>query len=318
MNDRHPDFAQERTYNFRCVKTGMRLDLFIVEELKDLSRSMVQKLVREELVEVNEKTCSDKNYRLRYGDCVSVKLPPPKEAQPGPEPITLDVLFEDADLLVVNKPRGMVVHPAPGHAGGTMVNALLHHCRDLSGIGGVLRPGIVHRLDKNTSGLLLVAKNDYTHHALSAQLKSRKMTRVYLALVRGRVKPLRGLIDLPIGRHPRDRKKMAVLAGGREAVTEYRVLKHYERYSLLELKLKTGRTHQIRVHLAHIGYPVAGDPDYAGGAFPGLPPELIVPQALHARTLKFLHPRSGREMEFSAPLPLLFRQGLQLLAGGER
>jgi len=197
----------------------------------------------------------------------------------------------------------MVVHPAPGHSRGTLVNALLNHCDDLSGIGGIRRPGIVHRLDKDTSGLLIVAKNDLAHRRLSAQLKARVINREYIALVNGLVRPAHGRIEAPVGRHPVHRKKMAVVESGREAVTRYRTIKTYHRYSLLQLQLETGRTHQIRVHLSYLGYPVVGDLLYAGNLSGGLPAELVFPQALHARRISFTHPVSGIKMSFSTPLP---------------
>lgn len=295
---------------------GWRLDLYLAENAFELSRSRVQRLIEENMVLVNGEPCGDKNYRLQSGDHISVTIPEPVKAKVEPEEIRLDIVFEDGDLLVINKPRGMVVHPAPGHARGTLVNALLSHCHDLSGIGGVMRPGIVHRLDKDTSGLLIVAKNDFTHRSLSAQLKARKLHREYIALVFGQIKPEIGRIEAPIGRHPRHRKKMAVISGGRAAVTRYRVIKYFERYSLLKLKLETGRTHQIRVHLAHLGYPVVGDPTYTRGGTGDLPSELVRPQALHARRISFTHPRSGKSLEFSAPLPEAFKKTLFWLKSG--
>lgn len=285
---------------------GRRLDHYLAETRTELSRSRIQKLIEAGLVAVNKEPCTDKNYRLQPGDEIAVNVPEPVKSSIGPEQIPLDIIYEDKDLLVVNKPRGMVVHPAPGHAQGTLVNALLNHCSDLSGVGGVARPGIVHRLDKDTSGLLIVAKNDFAHHSLSAQLKSRKLRREYLALVFGLVKPKQGRIEAPVGRHPRHRKKMAVTAGGRTAVTHYRVIKYYDHHSLLRLKLETGRTHQIRVHLAHIGYPVVGDPVYSRSGSGDLPPHLAQPQALHALSLSFSHPRSGNVLKFSSPLPEAF------------
>ncbi len=287
-----------------------RLDQFLAERLAALSRSRIQKLVEAGLVQINRLPCTDKNYRLGAGDLVEVTIPPPEKASVEPEKINLDIIYEDKDLLVVNKPRGMVVHPAPGHFTGTLVNALLNHCGDLSGIGGVMRPGIVHRLDKDTSGLLVVAKNDFAHQILSGQLKTRELNREYLALVSGRVKPLIGRIEAPVARHPRHRKKMAVMAGGRKAVTRYRVLKYHGRYSLLQLNLETGRTHQIRVHLAYLGYPVVGDLTYAKGTWSDLPAGLTEPHALHARRIKFIHPRTGEALEFYAPLPAEFKKGL--------
>ena len=293
--------------------TGRRLDLFLSQQVAGLSRNRIQKLIDTGMVLINRDLCSDKNYRLQSGDKISVTVPEPVETVVEPEEILLDVVYEDEDLVVINKPRGMVVHPAPGHARGTLVNALLSHCRDLSGIGGVMRPGIVHRLDKDTSGLLIIAKNDLTHQSLSAQLKTRKLHREYITLVCGLVKPENGRIEAPIGRDPRHRKKMAVVAGGRESVTRYRVLKYYKRYTLLELKLETGRTHQIRVHLANIGYPVVGDTTYGPGSYGDLPAELAASQALHARRIAFTHPRSGETLEFSTPLPAVFKKTLHWL-----
>lgn len=292
---------------------GMRIDLFLSGQSDQLTRSQVQKLVEKNLVTVNSEACADKNYRIRAGDQIVISQAAPEKLAARPEEIELDIIFEDQDLLVINKKRGMVVHPAPGHQDGTMVNALLGHCTDLSGIGGVIRPGIVHRLDKDTSGLLIVAKNDFAHNALAGQLQARTLKRVYFALVCGRVVPQRGRIEAPVGRHLKHRKKMAVIAGGRDAVTRYRVVKHYKRYSLLKLKLETGRTHQIRVHLAHIGFPVVGDPLYGPGSHGDLPGDLASPQALHARALSFEHPRTGVKMTFSAPLPDAFRKLLHWL-----
>lgn len=289
---------------------GQRLDSLLSGLHQDMSRSRIQKLIRDEMVSIQGEVCTDKNYRLQAGETIKLIVPLPEAAGPEPENIQLDIIFEDGDLLVINKPRGMVVHPAPGHSGGTLVNALLGYCKDLSGIGGVARPGIVHRLDKDTSGLLIVAKNDLAHNSLSAQLKRRKLTREYIALTYGIVKPEKGRIEAPIGRHPRHRKKMAVVMGGREAITRYTVLKHYDNFSLLRVKLETGRTHQIRVHLAYIGYPIVGDPAYTGGGRGGLPDDLVSPQALHAYRLTFTHPRSGETIRVSAPLPPEFRAAL--------
>ncbi len=294
-------------------QAGKRLDLYLSENIEGLSRTRLQKLIEAGQILVNGAPCIDNNYRVQENDEINISVPPPEKATVEPENIRLDIIFEDKDLLVVNKPRGMVVHPGPGHSGGTLVNALLYYCQDLSGIGGIMRPGIVHRLDKDTSGLLIVAKNDYTHSMLSAALKSRQMRREYLALVHGKVVPRFGKIDVPVGRHPRHRKKMAVVQGGREAVTSYSVLKYYERHSLLRLKLQTGRTHQIRVHLAYLGYPVVGDLTYSTASLSDLPEELAAPHALHARRIVFNHPRSGKQLEFSAPLPADFREGLRQL-----
>lgn len=290
--------------------TNSRIDIYLAQHVKGMSRNRVQGLIEEGRVTVNESLCEDKNYRLKQGDRVSINVPPPEQVSLEAENIELDIIYEDQDLLVINKPGGMVVHPAPGHSRGTMVNALLGHCRDLSGIGGVIRPGIVHRLDKDTTGLLIAVKNDLAYSEISRQLKERKLLREYIALVCGQVSPVSGQIEAPIGRHPRNRKKMAVVEGGREAVTRYRVIKLYNRHSLLKLNLETGRTHQIRVHLSYIGYPVVGDPLYAKGAKGGLPSELVPAQLLHARKIKFKHPRSGELFQFSVPLPEPFKKAL--------
>ncbi len=298
---------------------GRRLDHFLTGRFTVLSRNRIQKLIEDGQVSVNRLTCTNKNYRLKAGDPVEINIPPPEEASVKPEKIALDIVYEDEDLLVINKPRGMVVHPAPGHREKTLVNALLYHCKDLSGIGGVMRPGIVHRLDKDTSGLLIVAKNDHAHQSLSDQLKKRLLCREYLALVNGRVKPLIGRIEAPVARNPRHRKKMAVMTGGRIAVTRYRVLKYYGRYSLLQLNLETGRTHQIRVHLAYLGYPVIGDLTYAkSSSWSDLPGGLVKSHALHARRIKFIHPRTAKSMNFSAPLPPDFKEGLLWLKSMEK
>jgi 23S rRNA pseudouridine1911/1915/1917 synthase len=301
-------------FNVGNEDNGKRLDLYLAAVSAELSRSRVQKLIEEGLVRVNDQPCTDKNYRVQEGDRVTYSLPALQAIEAGPEEIALDVVYEDHDLLVINKPREMVVHPAPGHSDGTLVNSLLYYCNDLSGIGGAMRPGIVHRLDKDTSGLLIVAKNDNAHTSLSAQLKDRTMHRDYLALVCGRVKPSAGRIEAPVGRHPHNRKKMAVIAGGRQAVTRYRVLKEYDNFSLLKLKLETGRTHQIRVHLAYINYPVVGDYTYGPGICAGLPAEMIFCHALHAYRLSFIHPHSQEKLELKVPLPPEFRTILHYLA----
>lgn len=276
-----------------------RLDVFLAAQSPELSRSRLQKLIAEGLVTVNEAPVRA-SYRLRVGDAVALQVPDPEVPSIGPEAIPLDICYEDADVLVVNKPRGLVVHPAVGHYTGTLVNALLHHCRDLSGINGILRPGIVHRLDRDTSGLLMVAKNDTAHLALASQLKDRDVVRRYLALVHGRPKHEAGTVDAPIGRHPRDRQRMAVNPRqGREARTHYRVRQHLGNLTLLELKLETGRTHQIRVHMAHLGHPLVGDLKY-GHARPEMG---LSGQFLHAGVLGFRHPRSGEDLTFEVPLP---------------
>ncbi len=313
MSDNHTKTAREEILTAGTEDTGIRLDAFLSRQVSDLSRSRAQKLIEGNRVAINLAVCRDKNYRLQPGDRVTVSIPAPEKAVPGPEDIILDILYEDSDLLVINKPRGMVVHPGPGHHEGTLVNALLGHCRDLSGIGGVMRPGIVHRLDKDTSGLLIAAKNDYSHRALSDQLKNRKIKREYIALVNGVLRPTRGIITVPIARHPRHRKKMAVVEGGREAVSHYRVLKHFDRYSLLRVNLETGRTHQIRVHLSYLGHPVVGDDLYAKGDRGELPGDLITSHTLHAYRLRFNHPRSEAILTFRAKLPEDFRKALYWL-----
>jgi 23S rRNA pseudouridine1911/1915/1917 synthase len=301
------------SYTVTDKHNGRRLDLYLTEQAAGLSRSRAQKLILTGAVAVNGALCRDKNYRVRLNDNIECKVAGPEEAEPGPEPIPLEIVFEDRDLLVVNKPRGMVVHPAPGHAGGTLVNALLHHCSELSRTGGEERPGIVHRLDKDTTGLLVVAKNDFTHQALAQQLQSRRLRREYLALVRGRVTPRTGRIEAPIGRHPVHRQRMAVVPGGREAATRFKVIAYLDRFTLLQLSLETGRTHQVRVHMASLGHPVAGDRVYGPARQPDLPPELCCGQALHARRIAFIHPRRLKLLEFTAPLPEDFRAGLRKL-----
>lgn len=291
-------------------EVGARLDKYLASQAPDLSRTQIQRLIAAGDVQVAAATVST-NYRVRRGDVVTLLVPPPRSATPVPEDLALTIVYEDTALLVINKPPGLVVHPAPGHASGTLVNALLFHCSNLSGVGGEERPGIVHRLDKETSGLLLVAKHDRSHRHLSAQLQARHLRRQYVALVRGRLPAAQGTIDAPIGRHPQHRQKMAVVThSGRAARTHYQVLEAWGPLSLLRLRLETGRTHQIRVHLAHIGHAVVGDPVYGPGPVhvptrPVLAQALrtFPRQALHAESLRFQHPESGVWMEYSAPLP---------------
>ncbi|NLY91034.1 MAG: RluA family pseudouridine synthase [Firmicutes bacterium] len=277
---------------------GTRIDIYLVKVGKLPSRAFAQKLLKREKVKIGPVALKP-SYLVRAGDEIQIELEEAKPPTLEAEDLPLSILYEDTDLIVVNKPRGMVVHPAAGNPRGTLVNALLKHCRDLSGIGGVLRPGIVHRLDKDTSGALVVAKNDYTHLALSAQLKKREMFRVYIALVHGSLPALEGEINAPIGRHPVHRKKMAVVPKGRPATTRYRVLAELGPYTLVQAKLVTGRTHQIRVHFQYLGRPVAGDPVYGRAK----EPFALDGQALHAALLGFKHPRTGEEMRFTAPLP---------------
>ncbi|MGB9885565.1 MAG: RluA family pseudouridine synthase [Moorellales bacterium] len=301
-------------------ETGRRLDVYLFQGGFFPSRAQAQRAIANGRVTVNGQPVKS-GYRLRSGDRLRVEWEPPAPISLAAEDIPLEVLYEDQDLLVVNKPQGLVVHPAPGHAQGTLVNALLKRCPDLSGIGGALRPGVVHRLDKDTSGLMVVAKNDGAHLELARQLKERTLSRVYLALVHGRP-PLAGTVRAPVGRHPKERKKMAVRTeGGKEAVTHYRVLEYFPGYALLEVRLETGRTHQIRVHLASLGHPVVGDRLY-GRRQPPLP---VPGQLLHAFRLAFRHPRTGEHLEFSAPPPPAFASLLRHLrepsgvprAGGE-
>nr|MCR5174955.1 RluA family pseudouridine synthase [Oscillospiraceae bacterium] len=291
-----------------------RLDLVLGQQLSGLSRSAAQKLMDNGLVTCGGRAVK-KNMRVRAGDLISVSLPEPEPAEARPEDIPLDIVWEDSDIIVVNKPRGMVVHPAPGHTGGTLVNALLYHCgAELSGIGGVIRPGIVHRIDKDTSGLLVAAKNDAAHASLSAQLADRSLSRIYQAVVCGRLRDDEGTVDAPIGRHPTDRKRMTVTdRNGRPAVTHYRVLARYSGYTHVECRLETGRTHQIRVHMAYIGHPLLGDTVYGRKK----PEKGLDGQCLHAAQLKLIHPSTGEPMSFSAPLPDWFTDALSRLGPAE-
>ncbi|MBQ9760477.1 MAG: RluA family pseudouridine synthase [Clostridia bacterium] len=301
---------------------GQRLDRFVADT-GVLSRSAVEKMIESGNLTVNgQKTA--KNYRLRVGDTVELELPEPEPSEAIPQNIPLDILYEDDDLLVVNKPCGMVVHPAAGNPDGTLVNALLYHCQgSLSGIGGVIRPGIVHRIDKDTSGLLVVAKNDEAHLGLAAQLKGHRINRIYYAIAIGNFREDEGTVDAPIGRHPVDRKRMAVIRNAelraREAVTHWRVLARGEAagqsFTLLRCELETGRTHQIRVHMAAIGHPLLGDALYGGGntRFEATHKALIEGQTLHAAELHFTHPRTGKEMHFICPMPKNYAQIQKIL-----
>ncbi|GMB08531.1 ribosomal large subunit pseudouridine synthase D [Thermolongibacillus altinsuensis] len=284
-----------------------RIDKIIAGINEEWSRSQVQQWIKEGLVTVNGKTVKA-NYKCSADDEVIIRIPDPEPLDVEPEEMDLDIYYEDADVLVVNKPRGMVVHPAPGHMRGTLVNGLLAHCKDLSGINGILRPGIVHRIDKDTSGLLMVAKNDFAHEALVNQLVNKTVTRKYKAIVHGVIPHDYGTIDAPIGRDKHDRQSMAVTEDGKEAVTHFRVLERFKKFTFIECQLETGRTHQIRVHMKYIGYPLAGDPKY--GPKKTLP---IDGQALHAGVLGFTHPRTGEYLQFEAPLPEEFERLLQLL-----
>ena len=286
---------------------NQRLDAFLASSLDGLTRSQAARLIESGEVAVNGKTAG-KSYRLAGGEDVAVTLPEPEPVEAVPQDIPLDVVYEDADVIVVNKPSGMVVHPAPGHPDGTLVNALLYHCAGtLSGIGGALRPGIVHRIDRDTSGLIIAAKNDAAHQYLSAQLADHTLARTYECIVVGALREDRGTVDAPIARHPTDRKRMAVVAGGREAVTHWEVIARYPGYTHVRCRLETGRTHQIRVHMAYIGHPILGDTVYgAKKEVPGL-----TGQCLHAVGLRFLHPRTHEVVELSCPLPDEFTRMLQ-------
>ena len=286
---------------------NQRLDAFLASSLDGLTRSQATRLIESGEVAVNERAVS-KSYKLAGGEDIAVTLPEPEPVEAVPQDIPLDVVYEDADVIVVNKPSGMVVHPAPGHPDGTLVNALLYHCAGtLSGIGGALRPGIVHRIDRDTSGLIIAAKNDAAHQYLSAQLADHTLARTYECIVVGALREDRGTVDAPIARHPTDRKRMAVVAGGREAVTHWEVIARYPGYTHVRCRLETGRTHQIRVHMAYIGHPILGDTVYgAKKEVPGL-----TGQCLHAVGLRFLHPRTHEVVELSCPLPEEFTRMLQ-------
>lgn len=288
----------------------MRLDKYLAEQFPEQTRSYLQKLIKDENVLVNGKSVKN-GYQLSMGDEISVNLPEPKELDVEPQKMDLDIVYEDEDVILINKPKGMVVHPAPGHTTDTLVNGLLHHCKGhLSGINGVARPGIVHRIDRNTTGILIVCKNDLSHNSIAAQLKEHSITRRYRALVHGNLKDDRGTVKGPIGRHPVDRKKMAINErNGKPAVTHYEVLERFGNYTYIECVLETGRTHQIRVHMASIGHPLVGDEVYG----PAKCPFKLQGQCLHAMVLGFVHPRTGEYMEFSAELPEYFQELLRKL-----
>lgn len=288
---------------------GKRLDIYIAENFNELSRTMIKKLIESNNILVNDK--SEKvSYKVQANDNISIDVPEAKETKLKAQEIPLDIIYEDSDIIVVNKPKGMVVHPANGNPDGTLVNAILSICKNsLSGIGGELRPGIVHRLDKDTSGLIIVAKNNKAHINMSEQIKERNVKKTYIALVRGNVPEEEATINMPIGRSTKDRKKMAVTKNGKQAITHFKVLKRYSKYTLLEIKIETGRTHQIRVHMAEIGYPVVGDAVYSNGKN-----EFgIEGQMLHAYKLEFMHPITNKHMELTAPLPQYFEEILKKL-----
>lgn len=290
---------------------GVRLDKYLSTELGDLTRSYLQKLLKDGKVTVNEEIAKS-NYKVKTGDRICVEVPEAVEPEIVPEELELDILYEDGDILLVNKPKGMVVHPAAGHASGTLVNGLMAHCKgDLSGINGVLRPGIVHRIDRDTTGVLVVCKNDRAHNQVAEQLKVHSITRKYYAIVHGVIREDRGTVHAPIGRHPADRKKMCINEkNGKDAITHYQVLRRFRRFTYVECQLETGRTHQIRVHMASLGHPILGDEVYGPSRcpFPGLQG-----QTLHAGVLGIRHPKTNEYMEFQAPLPEYFQSLLKKL-----
>ncbi|WP_442603791.1 RluA family pseudouridine synthase [Paenibacillus sp. KN14-4R] len=304
------DVQEEQEWVVDQMQSGERIDKFLTESLDDVSRTQVQQWVKDGCIRVNRSVVKP-NYKLVTGDVLTLVVPESKESEIGPEDIPIEVVYEDGDVIVVNKPRGMVVHPAAGHPNGTLVNALLYHCKDLSGINGVMRPGIVHRIDKDTSGLLMAAKNDLSHSSLADQLKAHSVNRKYLAIVHGDVAHEQGTIDAPIGRDPYDRKLYTVTdKNAKHAVTHFSVIERFGDCTLVELKLETGRTHQIRVHMKFIGHPLVGDPAY-GGRNKNI--TMVGGQALHAALLGFVHPRTEKYHEFEAPLPADMEQLLHNL-----
>lgn len=289
---------------------GDRIDRFLTDQCEGLSRSFLQKILKSGAVYVDGHPVKS-SYKVSEGNFIAFEVPEAVEPEILPEDIPLDILYEDSDVILVNKPKGMVVHPAAGHYTGTLVNALMYHCRnDLSGINGVLRPGIVHRIDMDTTGVMIACKNDLSHSSIAEQLKEHSITRRYQAIVHGVLKADEGVIDAPVGRHPQDRKKMCVNEkNGKRAVTHYRVLKRFHNYTHIECRLETGRTHQIRVHMTHVGHPLLGDQLYG----PAKCPYRLQGQTLHAGILGFIHPRTGMYLEFTAPLPDYFQRLLSTL-----
>lgn len=309
-----PKKPQKNKTEKKRMNESQRLDIYVAER-EEITRSASQKLIEKGLVTVNGRTVK-KNYRIGDGDSVEVEIPDPILDTAVAQDIPLDIVYEDGDLLVVNKPKGMVVHPAAGNPDGTLVNALLYHCGgSLSGINGVLRPGIVHRIDKNTSGLLVVAKNDFSHVSLAEQISSHSFERHYLALSVGHLKEESGRICKPIGRHPTERKKMAIVPDGREAATNFEVIERVGGYDYLKLHLETGRTHQIRVHLSSLGHPIMGDTVYGGGwtPFEEKHEKLLCGQCLHAASISFRHPSNGQMMHFESALPFYFEEILRII-----
>lgn len=294
------------TYEVYAEHEGERLDKYLSIIYPDMSRSFFQKLIKNQNIKVNDQ-CQKANYRMKAEDIVCVCIPDAVETAIVPEDIPLDILYEDEDVLVVNKPKGMVVHPSAGHFSGTLVNAVMFHCNDsLSGINGQIRPGIVHRIDMNTTGSLIVCKNDESHVNIAEQIKVHSVNRIYEGIVYGNVKEDEGTIEAPIGRHPIDRKKMAINEkNGKDAITHYKVLERFGNYTYMQFKLETGRTHQIRVHMASMGHPLLGDDVYSSGRSPY---KNLQGQTLHAKTIGFIHPKTHEYMEFSAPLPEYFEK----------
>ncbi|PRY83305.1 RluA family pseudouridine synthase [Alkalibacterium olivapovliticus] len=292
------------SYTYTINNEEGRLDKFLNDQLPDNSRSQIQSWIKDEQVTVNGEP-SKANYKVQKDDLIDISVPDPVEIDAKPEDIAIDIVYQDEDVVVVNKPQGMVVHPSLGHENHTLVNALLYHIKDLSGINGKIRPGIVHRIDKDTSGLLMVAKNDVAHEKLAEQLSEKTARREYIGLVHGVIENDKGTIDAPIGRDPKNRKKFTVIENGKPSVTHFEVLERFKEFTLLKLQLETGRTHQIRVHLAYIGFKMAGDPLYG--------PRKTLPgngQFLHATSLSFEHPRTGERLSFTVPLPDIFEETL--------
>ncbi len=306
MNQINNENTNRLVFTVDTESTGLRLDKYLSLQCEDLSRSYIQKIIQDGGVLLNGEHVKGK-YPVNEEDKIELNVPDLIVPEIKPEDIDIDVLYEDDDVIVVNKPKGMVVHPAAGHYTGTLVNALLYHCKDLSGINGVMRPGIVHRIDMNTTGSLIVCKNDFAHKSIADQLKVHSINRRYVAICEGVLKNDEGTIDAPIGRSTKDRKKMAVNVNGKEAVTHYKVLKRLKRHTFIECKLETGRTHQIRVHMAHIGHPLLGD-DVYGHEYKNLQG-----QTLHAKTLGFVQPHSGEYVEINAPIPDYFEHLLNVL-----
>ena len=308
MNLQNNDFEDVINLYIEEHGVGERIDKFLSDMLSSYSRSHIQRLISENLVLVNNKNIKS-NYKLSKGDSLTIYIPFPTEYEILPEEISLDIVYEDDDVILINKPKGMVVHPAAGHYSGTLVNALMHHCKDnLSGINGVLRPGIVHRIDMDTTGIIVACKNDAAHISLSEQLKEHSITRYYYAICHNSFKEKSGTVNAPLGRHPQDRKKMAInYKNGKEAITHYEVLENFSKFAFIRCKLETGRTHQIRVHMASIGHPLLGDNVYCNAKTPFK----LQGQTLHAGVLGFVHPKTGEYIEFTTELPDYFKELLK-------